>query len=198
MIHNTVRWVICVVPPQSPAFWARLLAGRLVQYHSQMSKRTPRRPRPAYKIITPQQHQELVIGPRMAQALLYCGQATMAHVQTIVGLLNLVSVLVTNSHNDHLREPVFKAQQYLVQLEPDSEGHYHLDAGARQDLLSQVLDRADRLLSLQSNGVLLRALDYMERAFAGGRSSAEVVSPAALRTRPSNDANPSKDPGTAG
>lgn len=62
----------------------------------------------------------------MAQALLYCGQATMVHVQTIVGLLNLVSVLVTNSHNDYLREPVFKAQQYLVQLEPDSEGHYHL------------------------------------------------------------------------
>lgn len=124
-----------------------------------------------------------MIGPRMSQFLLYEGTATMAHVQTIIGLLNLVVVLVTDSRNQHLREPLFQAQKCLAQLVPDATGAYQLPEGPSRLFLSKVIARADQLLALQSNGALIRALDYMDRAFQG-KTQAEVVSLAEATARP--------------
>lgn len=107
----------------------------------------------------------------------------MVHVQTIIGLLNLITILVTNSRNDHLREPVFQAQKGLAQLSPNGQGEYVMKSGPARTLLSQVLDRADSLLALQSNGALIRALDYMDRSFLG-ETGAEVVSLTAAAVRP--------------
>lgn len=124
-----------------------------------------------------------MIGPRMSQFLLYEGTATMAHVQTIIGSLNLVVVLVTDSRNQHLREPLFQAQKCLAQLVPDATGAYQLPEGPSRLFLSKVIARADQLLALQSNGALIRALDYMDRAFQG-KTQAEVVSLAEAAARP--------------
>ena len=107
----------------------------------------------------------------------------MAHVQTIIGLLNLVVVLVTDSRNQHLREPLFQAQKCLAQLVPDATGAYQLPEGPSRLFLSKVIARADQLLALQSNGALIRALDYMDRAFQG-KTQAEVVSLAEAAARP--------------
>lgn len=106
-----------------------------------------------------------MMGPRMAQALLYGGTATVAHVQTIIGLMNLTSVLVTGTRNQHLLSPIEVVQKFLTALTPNEEGAFLLDDPDKKALLSAVLRQADSLLSLQTNGALLRALDYMDRLF---------------------------------
>lgn len=91
--------------------------------------------------------------------------------------------LVTDSRNQHLREPLFQAQKCLAQLVPAATGAYQLPEGPSRLFLSKVIARADQLLALQSNGALIRALDYMDRAFQG-KTQAEVVSLAEAAARP--------------
>lgn len=139
-----------------------------------MRKRTASSRHTVGKLLSPQQITDLLIGPRMGFQLLCAGTANVAHVQSLLGLFNLIAALIVDTRHRELQPYLLDAQHALANLEQtEPEGGLRLSAD-HQAIVGSVLQYIDRILRMTDQGLVNRAVRYVNRSFAGQTRAAIV------------------------
>lgn len=123
-------------------------------------------PRPVAKLLTPAQHADLMIAPRLHLELILRHTVDMHYLQSIAGVFNIVGVLAHMHRNAPLQDNIDAAQQVLLGLIEGKRPPTPDEA----NLLRQVFNQADRYIGLQNTIALAKAIRYSDREIAAGRT----------------------------
>lgn len=138
-----------------------------------MRKSSSRKVKPVSQLLTPKQHQDLVIRPRLCLELLRQGLATKEHLLALIGFFNYGGALAYLNEREALMDDIFRVQQMLADLAIGNEGPYLLADPAHPSF--RIFNVLDDYLRIQRVHVLIKALQYADRATAGKEPSANVI-----------------------
>ena len=138
-----------------------------------MRKRSSRTVRPVAKYMTPRQSQQVVLNARMGLELLCQGTATEAHLQAILGFLNLGSALFFLAEEEDLMMEVERAQVVLAGLRSGESVVYALPEGEARTQVLAVFNFVDEFVRKQTLPALQRAFDFLCRVLARRGTTAE-------------------------
>ena len=122
-----------------------------------MRKRNPRKPRAVSTLLTPQQHERIIIGPRMH----------LAHL----------------NNNEDLQSFFENAQKLLLDSMSSSEQIVLHDEVTKE--LQAAFNQLDRYIGIQHGMALIRAIEFIERGVATGEG-VEIVDLAASHPQSHN------------
>lgn len=137
-----------------------------------MRKKSPRKARPVSHLLSPEQHERIIIGPRMHLTLLCSGQGTKEHVVTVAAAFNIGVALAHLSKNTALQNLFENAQKRLLgALTANDEIVLPEDVASD---LKAAFNQLDRYIGIQHGMALIKAIEFIDRAVATGEG-AEVV-----------------------
>jgi len=135
-------------------------------------KKNPRKPRPVAKLLSPAQHDRLIVGPRLHLTLLCSGQGTREHAVTVAATFNIGIALAHLSKNTTFQNLFENAQKRLLgALTPSDTIRLPEDVGTD---LKVAFNKLDRYIGIQNDRALFRAIEFINRAVSTGEG-ADVV-----------------------
>lgn len=137
-----------------------------------MRKRNPRKARPVSQLLSPEQHNRIIIGPRMHLSLLCMGQGSKEHVVTVAAAFNIGVALAHLSNNAALQNLFENAQKRLLGVLTANE-EIILPEDVATDLKA-AFNQLDRYIGIQHGMALIKAIEFIDRAVTTG-DGAEVV-----------------------
>jgi hypothetical protein len=110
-------------------------------------------------LITPNQHAELMLAPRLHLEMMLTQTANLNYQQSVLGVFNLAVALAHQQKKPQIRTQFEAAQRIMSQLilggrSPSQE---------ENDFLRQSFNLADRHFGIQSGTNLARAFDFVDR-----------------------------------
>ena len=131
-----------------------------------MRKRAKREIRPISSLITPAQHAELMLMPRMHLEMVLTQAINLNYQQSVLGVFNLGVALSHLRGKPQLQDQFEAAQQVMVNLIKGPRGPT-ADEGL---LLSRCFNTADRMIGIQSRANLIRAIEFVDQRIASGHA----------------------------
>lgn len=134
-----------------------------------MRKHSKRKIRPVSELLAPNQHNALMMGPRMHLQLLSSGVGAWEHAASVASAFNIGMVTAHKNKRGDLMTAFQLAQDILCALtrfpEPLSIPEEDRDA------IHAAFNLLDRYLGIQQRASLLWAVEYCERAIATGEGA---------------------------
>ena len=135
-----------------------------------MRKRSHRKVRNASPLISPQDHEKLVMAPNMSLAMLLMGKGSEQDVHNVIGILNLGSALACLSNNQGFEHLIHLAQDVcstIIEAESseNADGSYAVPDDLRLALI-EGFQRVDRIIALTSRQRLLEAAKNVHAVLA--------------------------------
>ena len=137
-----------------------------------MRKKSPRKPRPVSRLLSPPQHERIIIGPRLHLTLLCSGHGTREHAVTVAAAFNIGVALAHLSNNAALQNLFETAQKRLLGALTANE-EIVLPEDVAVDLKA-AFNQLDRYIGIQHGRALIKAIEFIDRAMTTGEG-AEVV-----------------------
>ena len=110
-------------------------------------------------LITPNQHAELMLAPRLHLEMMLTQTANLNYQQSVLGVFNLAVALAHLQHKPQIQTQFEAAQQIMSQLIQGARSPSHEEG----DFLRQSFNLADRRFGMQSGANLVRAFDFVDR-----------------------------------
>lgn len=132
-----------------------------------MRKRSNRIRRPLAKLLTPAQHADLMIAPRMHLELVLNQTANIHYQKSVAGVLNISGVLAHMHGNAQLQTNFDNAQKVLVEL----IGAQRSPTSEEGSVLRQAFNQADSYIGIQNTLSMAKAIRYVDREIMAGRST---------------------------
>ena len=131
-----------------------------------MRKRSNRIRRPASKMLTPQQHTNLLVRARMVLQLLLSGDADPEYLATIAGIFNIAGAVGYLHRREDIVDVMATAQTIMSHLVADRRPPDPDEATT----IKSSFNIADHYIGVQQKLTLLKATKYIEEEIAAGRA----------------------------
>ena len=138
-----------------------------------MRKKSHRKPRPVARLLTPKQHEQLILGPRMHLVLLCAGTGTREHAITVASALNIGVALAHLRQNAVLQKLFENAQKRLIESLTPSDPVVLPENVAEE--LQVAFHQLDSFIGIQHMDALVRAIEFVEQAIESGEG-AQILS----------------------
>ena len=132
-----------------------------------MRKRAKRVVRPISSLITPAQHAELMLIPRVHLEMVLTQVIDPNYQQSVLGVFNLGVALCHLRNKVQLQGPFEAAQGVMVALIKEAR------CPTREEsvLLTQCFNLADRTIGVQSKASMVRAIEFVDQLIARGQAA---------------------------
>lgn len=115
-------------------------------------------------LITPAQHDELLLGPRLHLQMLVDGHAELPYLYSVAGVFNIAVALSHLQSNGHAQAQFGTAQEMVFNLIREKRAPIPEESS----LLVAAINAASALLRRQTTSNLTRAIAYVEQMIASG------------------------------